>query len=127
MKKLNTTTYWVLLSLLAVSMIAAGGGKLAGIAELHDSFKTMQLPSWFGYLIGFVEVSAGIALFITKFRSMAALSLIPIMFGATYYHIAYNVPSAIPAILFAILACYYFVKANKSQKWSLSLIKSKVS
>ena len=126
MNKLNTFSYWGFLILLSLSMIAAGVGKLAGITELHVSFQTMQLPAWFGYFIGFVEVAAGIALMLTKLRALAALSLLPIMIGAAYYHIAYNVPSAVPAILFAILASYYFIKTNVSDKWPLNLIKPKV-
>lgn len=116
MNTLKKSIYWLALSLLALSMIAAGAGKLAGVAELHVSFQSMSLPTWFGYFIGLLEFLAGISLFITKLRAIAALSLMPVMIGAAYYHIVYNAPSAIPALLFLVLSLYYFADAYKNTK-----------
>jgi len=116
MNTLKKSTYWLGLALLALSMIGAGAGKLAGVAELHISFQSMNLPTWFGYFIGLLEFLAGVTLFITKFRAIAALSLMPVMIGAAYYHIAYNIPSAIPALLFLVLSLYYFTDAYKNTK-----------
>ncbi len=120
MNKLGKFTYWGFLILLALSMVAAGAGKLAGIEQLHASFQTMQLPIWFGYFIGFVEVIAGIGLWFTRFRSLAALALLPIMVGAAYYHLVYDIPSAVPAILFGILAGYFFIQSTIGAKRSFS-------
>ena len=50
---------------------------------------------------------------------MAALVLIPVMLGATYYHIVYSVPSAIPAIVFTFMASYVMWRANNVAKWPL--------
>jgi len=39
---------------------------------------------------------------------------VPIMLGAVYFHIAYAVPSAIPALVFIALSVYTII-ARKSQ------------
>lgn len=90
--------------LLAIPMMLAGIAKLLGTPELHQSFAMMELPSWFGYFIGTAELAAGIGLFVSRWSIAAALGLIPIMLGAVYFHIAYAVPSAIPALVFILLS-----------------------
>lgn len=117
MNKLKITLSWLPLVLLGLSMIMAGAGKLAGVPELHASFAAMGLPEWFGYFIGLAELLAGIAMFVRKWTALAAFGLIPIMIGATYYHIAYQVPSAVPAIVFIILAVYAVIVRKKEANW----------
>ncbi|MEO9945735.1 MAG: DoxX family protein [Paraglaciecola sp.] len=95
---------WVPLVLLGLVMILAGGAKLAGLPEVHASFAKMGLPQWFGYFIGLAELLAGIAMFVRKWTTLAATGVIPVMIGAVYYHIAYEEPSAIPALIFIALA-----------------------
>lgn len=111
-----------MLVLLAISMILGGTGKLAGVQELHVSFKSMSLPAWFGYLIGLLEVVAGIALVFNSYRSYAALTIAPIMVGAAYYHLIYQVPSALPALIFLILSLYFFASSNSQSKWPIPLL-----
>jgi len=95
--------------LLAIVMLLAGGAKLAGVPELHQSFGLMGLPSWFGYFIGAAEFAAGIGLFIPRLSAWAAAGLIPIMLGAIYFHLTYAVPSAIPAVVFLAFSVYTIV------------------
>ena len=117
MNKLKITLYWLPFVLLGLSMIMAGGAKLAGVPELHASFAKMGLPEWFGYFIGLAELLAGIAMFIRKWTALAATGLIPIMMGATYYHIAYEVPSAVPSIVFIALAIYAVIARKRDAIW----------
>ena len=102
---------------LALPMIFAGGAKLAGVPELHQSFAAMGLPEWFGYFIGLAELAAGIGLFIPRLSALAATGLIPIMAGAAYFHIAYAVPSAVPALVFIALAGYAIWLRRKNAVW----------
>ncbi|GHE78730.1 hypothetical protein GCM10011501_03230 [Thalassotalea profundi] len=108
---------WVPLVLLGLVMILAGGAKLAGLPELHDSFAKMGLPEWFGYFIGLAELLAGIAMFVRKWTALAATGLIPVMIGSTYYHIAYEVPSAVPSVIFIGLAVYAIFIRKKDAIW----------
>lgn len=117
MNKLKITLSWLPFVLLGLSMIMAGGAKLSGVPELHASFAKMGLPEWFGYFIGLAELLAGIAMFIRKWTALAATGLIPIMIGATYYHIAYEVPSAVPSIVFIALAVYAVIARKRDAIW----------
>lgn len=94
------------LALLALPMLFAGGAKLLGVADMHASFAMMGLPLWFGYFIGGAELIAGIALFVPRLAAPAAVGLIPIMLGAVYFHLSYQIPSAVPAVVFIVLSLY---------------------
>lgn len=87
----------------AMAFVAAGIGKLMGIPMLHDSFATMGLPAWFGYFIGTCEIGGAIGLMIPRLRKSAAAGLAVIMVGATYFHMAYAVPSPVPAVILLVL------------------------
>ena len=95
---------WLAIILLGLPMIIAGSAKLAGVPELHQSFALLGLPKWFGYFIGLAELAAGIAVFVKRMSALAALGLVPIMLGAAYFHVAYAVPSAVPALVFILLS-----------------------
>ena len=94
---------YLLIILPALAFAAAGAGKLAGVPMLHESFATMGLPNWFGYLIGTAEVVGAIGLLLPQTRKSAASGLAFIMIGAIYYHVVYSVPSAVPAIVLLVL------------------------
>ena len=117
MKKIKTLLPLLPIVLLALPMIFAGIAKLAGVAELHQSFIAMNLPKWFGYFIGAAELAAGIGLLIPRLSAWAATGLIPIMLGAVYFHLAYAVPSAIPAIIFTVLSVVAIYLRRKQTAW----------
>ena len=87
----------------ALAFAAAGIGKLMGTPMMHQSFSMMGLPSWFGYFIGASELAGALGLLIIQTRKLAAAGLAIIMVGATYFHLAYGVPSAIPAVVLLVL------------------------
>ena len=94
----------------ALAFVAAGSAKLAGVPDLHASFAQMGLPVAFGYFIGLAEVAGAAGLLWSRTRVLAAAGLVVIMLGAIYYHVAYGVPSPIPAIiLLGLLAGTIFV------------------
>ncbi len=95
----------------ALLLVAAGGGKLAGVPELHESFATLGLPGWFGYFIGICEVAAAIGLFIRPLSALAALGVVFIMLGALYYHAMYTpLAAGLPAAALFLLSVYLFLK-----------------
>ncbi len=87
----------------ALAFLAAGSAKLMGVEMVHQSFSVMGLPGWFGYFIGACEVAGAVGLFLPRLRKLAAAGLALIMIGASYFHIAYAVPSAVPALVLLVL------------------------
>lgn len=61
------------------------------------------MPPLFGHFIGFCEVAGAVGLLLARTRPFAACGLTVIMFGAIYYHVAYGVPSAVPALVLTLL------------------------
>lgn len=104
--------YWpyIFIVLPALAFLAAGGAKLMGVPMVHQSFAAMGLPGWFGYFIGACEVAGAIGLFLPQVRKLAAAGLAIIMIGAVYFHLAYGVPSFVPAAV--LLAMMVFVLAR---------------
>ena len=87
----------------AIVFLFAGGAKLAGVPELHQSFQMMGLPGWFGYFIGACEVAGAVGLALPRTRRLAAVGLAIIMVAAAYFHIAYDVPSPVPAMVLLVM------------------------
>ena len=105
----------LLYGLPAVAFVLAGLGKLNGVDAMHQSFGMMGLPTWFGYAIGLAELAGGIGLLLPRTRVAAAIGLIPIMLGAIYFHVAYAVPSAVPAVVLSglLLATLWFHRPTR--------------
>lgn len=87
----------------AIAFAAAGVAKLMGVPAVHGSFEMMGLPGWFGYFIGAAEAAGAVGLLMSRTRKLAAAGLIIIMIGAIYFHVAYAVPSALPATVLLVL------------------------
>ncbi|WP_372872990.1 DoxX family protein [Shewanella sp.] len=114
MSKLRGIVKFIPIVLLALPMLGFGAAKLAGVPELHRAFTAMNLPLWFGYFIGGAEVAAGIGLLLPRWSALAATGLIPIMIGAAGFHIAFDVPSPFPALIFMAL-CIYVIKTRRKE------------
>ncbi len=113
MNKAKVVGVWGAIVLLSLAVIAAGSFKLMGTEEMHASFGMMGLPAWFGYFIGAAEVAGGIGLYIRRTSAWAAAGLLIIFLGAIYFHIAYAVPSAVPAVVLSGLAVIAIVSRRK--------------
>ncbi len=75
---------WVGIALLAIQFGGASISKLMGQAT--EMFTQYGYSNSFMYLIGVVELSCAIGLFIPKTRPWACYGLIAIMLGAAYTH-----------------------------------------
>lgn len=113
MNKVKNIGVWVVIVLLSLAFVAAGSGKMMGVEQMHASFSMMGLPSWFGYFIGLAEIAGAVGLYLRKTSAWAAAGLFFVMIGAAYFHIAYAVPSAIPAIVLAALTALVFFSRRK--------------
>jgi len=107
---------WIAVILLALPIGAAGVGKLMGVDMLHQSFKLMGLPEWFGYFIGLCELSGAIGLLIPRLSATAAAGILMIMLGAIGFHVAFTPLSAgVPALVLGLMAtAIIFARKNDS-------------
>ena len=72
--------------LLATMFILSGLYKLAGSAALFATFASWGYPAWFAYVIGGVELTAGLMLLVPHVRVFGAFVLTLEMFGALFTH-----------------------------------------
>jgi len=112
-----TLKIWAPTLLLALPLILAGVAKLSGVPAMHQSFNMMGLPEWFGYFIGALELLAGVGLLVPKWAALAATGMVPILLGAAYFHLAYAVPSAVPALILLLLALVIVKLRRKQAIW----------
>lgn len=118
MNNKKTIGTWLAIILLALPMGAAGVGKLMGVEMLHQSFQLMGLPEWFGYFIGFCELSGAIGLLIPRLSATAAAGLAIIMLGAVGFHIIFTPLSAgVPALVLALLATIVMFARKQDSFW----------
>lgn len=103
--------------MLALPTGAAGAAKLIGSPELHKSFAAMDLPMWFGYFIGAAELAGAIGLLFPPLAVLAATYLLPIMVGATYYHLAVDRSSPLFAFLLLTLCVAVVLLRHKQSIW----------
>lgn len=99
--------------IIAIILLGSGGAKLAGIPELHESFRILGLPEWFGYLIGTCEISGAIGLFIRPLSALASVGIFLIMAGAMYFHVMHTpLTQGIPALVVLILSLFVVFKTK---------------
>jgi putative oxidoreductase len=113
----------LLVAAIVLTALYIGGGgaaKLAGIPYFHSSFPKLGVPAWFGYFIGTCELLGSIALFIRPLSALAALGLLVIMIGATYYHATFTpIVQAAPAFVLSLLCVYIFARRRSQAAGAL--------
>lgn len=97
--------------------MSVGVMKLLGLDEMIAIFVHFQLPLWFMYLTGVVEVSGAIGLLFWNKPAgfLAATGLSVTMILGSVFHLIYDpLPQAIPAISLAVL-CAFFTALQRRQ------------
>ncbi len=94
---------WVLQVLIALAFLGASSGKLLGKPEMVGLFETIGMGQWFRYLTGILELAGAVLIVVPKTRSVGAVLLAVIMFGAiaTHVFVLHNAPTA-PLVFLAI-------------------------
>jgi putative oxidoreductase len=97
-------TLWTLSGLVALSFIAAAGGKLAGAANMVELFDKVGLGQWFRYFTGILEIVGAIGLLVSRYAFYAAVLLAVVMVGAIFAHVAVLGGSPAPAAVLLVLS-----------------------
>jgi putative oxidoreductase len=107
MIKLPRAAIWTVAILLATVFVLLGLSKLTGPSALRwgERFGHWGYPAASQYVIGALEILAGVGLLITKLRRGAAATLVAVMIGAMYTHVVNaEYPRLIPPLILATLA-----------------------
>jgi len=88
MKNLSRMVSWILSIFLAFVFVAIGTSKLVGPSSVHwtQRFQRWGYPTGSYFVIGILEIVAGIAILIPRWRRIAAATLMIIMAGALCTH-----------------------------------------
>jgi putative oxidoreductase len=113
----NPTARWktigfrVLRFVIAIFLLLAAGGKLAGVQQMVQLFDTIGLGQWFRIFTGLCELATAALLLFPATIGVGALLGFCIMVGATIANIFVLdhdfIHSSIPAIIFAVIAWTY--------------------
>lgn len=107
MKNLSRIVSWILSILLAFVFVAVGTSKLLGRPSMHwaQRFQRWGYPAGSSYVIGILEIIAGIAILIPRWRKIAAAAFMIIMVGAVSTHALHGEwARVIPPVLLGTLA-----------------------
>jgi putative oxidoreductase len=106
MSKLPRAAIWTVATLLATVFVLVGLSKLTGPSALRwgERFGHWGYPAASQYVIGALEILAGVGVLIPKLRRRAAATLVAVMIGAMYTH-AVNAEHSrlIPPLILATL------------------------
>lgn len=92
--------------LISVLMAFAGGAKLAGAKPIAQQFEEFGLPRAMMFLVGGLEVAAGIGVHIGALAFFASTGLALLMVGALAQHVKARHPvgKSIPALVVLLVA-----------------------
>ncbi len=103
---------------IALATLAFGGAgiaKLLGVEAVHAPMAAVGWPTFIPYIIGALEISGVIGLFIRPLRVLAAFGLVATSTGAFLFHIAYTpVVEGIPALVLLAITLFIFMSFSKS-------------
>ena len=104
------TAMIVLMIVVSLAFLAAGGQKLVGSEGQKKDFARFGYPAWFMYFTGAMEVTGAVGMFAGVFApvwgALAGLLLAAVMVGAVATHIRVGDPvkNVVPASVLGLLA-----------------------
>ncbi|PIR89141.1 MAG: hypothetical protein COU07_02835 [Candidatus Harrisonbacteria bacterium CG10_big_fil_rev_8_21_14_0_10_40_38] len=105
--KVKKSVFWITQGIVIAVFLMEGITKIFGLDFQIQNFIRWGYPSWFVYIIGFIETLSAILL-LTKYRNIAVTSLLTVMAGAIFTHVSNGEPQmmglAILMILFLIIS-----------------------
>lgn len=100
---------WIITAFLAYVFLRQGIAKFSDSSGWARAFRTWHYPDWFRVLIGIIEVSAVLLLFVRRFAFIGALMIVVVMLGGMATHIWWGQPryitsEVLPLVLATIVA-----------------------
>lgn len=100
---------WIITLFLAWVFLRQGAAKFSDDSGWARAFRVWHYPDWFRILIGVVEVSAVLILFIRRIALIGAIMIIMVMLGGMATHIWWGQPryvtsEILPLVLATIVA-----------------------
>ena len=94
--------------LLTFVFVAAGGAKLFGASMMVETFDAIGWGQWFRYVTAFVELGAATMLWIPVLSVLGSSMLSATMVCGALFHVFVIGPSAVPALVLAVLCGVMF-------------------
>ena len=112
---------WIVTVFLAYVFLRQGFAKFSDDSGWARAFRTWHYTDWFRVLIGVIEVSAVVLLFIRRFALIGAVMIVIVMLGGMATHIWWGQPryitsEVLPLVLATLVALgrkRYFLGADR--------------
>jgi putative oxidoreductase len=100
---------WIIAAFLAFVFLRQGFAKFSDASGWARAFRAWHYPDWFRILIGVIEISAILLLFIRRFALIGAAMIVIVMLGGMATHIWWGQPrhvtsEILPLILATVVA-----------------------
>jgi putative oxidoreductase len=100
---------WIITAFLAWVFLRQGWSKFSDDSGWARAFRVWHYPDWFRMLIGGIEISAALILFIRRIALLGALMIIVVMLGGMATHVWWGQPRQItsevlPLVLATVIA-----------------------
>ncbi|MFL6247689.1 MAG: DoxX family protein [Vicinamibacterales bacterium] len=100
---------WIFTLFLAYVFLQQGIAKFSDSSGWARAFRTWHYPDWFRVLIGVIEISAVLILFVRRFALVGAVMIMVVMLGGMATHIYWGQPryvtsEILPLVLATIIA-----------------------
>lgn len=111
----GVTLLWMLSLLMALAMLAVGGGKVMGVAPWPQYFEAWGYASWFRVSVGVFQIAGGVLLLVPPVAFYAAAGLVVVMVGAELTELINDVGfgPVIPLIYIALLSVILLVRGRR--------------
>ena len=117
-RKTRNVFAWILSILLALAFLLAGVPKVMAVTAWIEKFAHWGYPRWSLTIIGLLEVSGAILLLIPRFAIYGVGTLIAVMLGAAYTHVANGEGLAVlrPLIFLGFLIAVGCLRRSRASK-----------
>ncbi len=100
---------WIITVFLAYVFLRQGFAKFSETSGWARAFRAWHYPDWFRILIGVIEVSAVLLLFVRRFATVGAVMIVIVMLGGMATHIWWGQPryvtsEVLPLVLATLVA-----------------------
>lgn len=100
----GTIALWALQIALALVFAGAGSAKIAGAAQMVDTFTEIGAGQWLRYFVGALELAGAVGLLIPWLAGLAAVGLAALMIGATVTDLFIIDESPVAALVLFLVA-----------------------